>query len=275
MNMTKLRIALPAVAGLLIAAGMSSAAKADLLQFGINPGTLGGVNQTFTADALNWNTAATVTQNAGGTQTEVGWATLTNASLGGVTALSFGPGTNQGIYVQYTANVNLNSFTPGSLGQVTSFTFSVFGDIGNNDTFHGASTTTPGAGTVTVNPPADVLLATGVLVPGANNTAGFNSQGGPSFSVLSTFNLTAAGAGVFTNPSPFYTLVFNSSTSSQGGNVVLPTALNGLAANQVAISSVINSSFLIPEPSSLLLFGSALMGLGAFVMRRRKSANLS
>ena len=260
--MARFRSALSAVAGLVMAAGVSSAARADLLPFAINPVSIGGTNASYTADALNFSTVAVVSQTGVGTQTETGYAQVNALTLAGNTVIPNGGLDNTWlIYVTYTATVSLGSFAPGSSGPVTTFAYDMYADIGVNDTYNNTGNSHGAAiGTVT-NTGGDILLASGTET-GSGNTAGFNSHGGPEFSVLANFDLTAAGDAVFVSPSPFYQFVFAASTSSQGGNVSAPGAF-GLNPNQVAISSDINSSFEVPEPSTLVLFGSALIGLGA------------
>jgi hypothetical protein len=258
-----LRNTLLAAAGFVVAIGMSPNAHASLLPFTIDSVPAGGTSALLNADALNFSTVAVVTQN-GGVQHEQGYAQLNVLTLGGNTVTpNGGLGNNWLIYVTYNADVTLGSFANGSIGPVTSFTFSMFADMGVNDTYNNAGTN---IGTVT-GTSGDQLIGTGSL-SGSNNTAGFNSNGGPEFSVLSTFGLTSFGDTIFTAPVPFYDFLFSASTSSQAGNVT-----PGPGNNQVSITSQINSSFEVPEPASLALLGSGLFALGGLNWRSRRQSH--
>ena len=104
--MARFRSALSAVAELVMAAGISSAARADLLPFAINPSSIGGTNASYTADALNFSTVAVVTQTGASTQSETGYAQLNSLTLAGNTVIPNGGLDNTWlIYVTYTATV--------------------------------------------------------------------------------------------------------------------------------------------------------------------------
>ncbi len=122
---------------------------------------------------------------------------------------------------------------------------------------------TKGATTFTFNPNGDVLttIATGTGINGQGTPASAGNLSG-AFGQTTTFALNAIGAELFTSPSPFYPLSFQ---SGQLEAIQIPTA-----ASTVLVTGSLNANFLpIPEPADLALVGIALLGLGLAVKRRR------
>ena len=213
------------------------------------------------------------------------------------------------IYVLFQGTVNgITGFSAGQTGIVNpgDYVFAMYADIGLDDTFNPGTTnaaggTTPTVGGTTGN---DVLLAVGTSLAGSVGFAPVT--GAPFFNVVANFvlcdgvagegklggtTITSPNASVsmsnyfggaaqtcgtfnslnyFVSPSPFYSISLNSSISGSGANLSTigsgpPNAtLNGVVADINFVG--------VPEPSTLLLFGSGLLGLGMFARRRRSQA---
>jgi len=300
--MSKFRVhLLGTVAGLAIAgtASLAAATPAFTIYPDAIPGITGYTSQTETD--FNGTSDALIQQTGATTQTETGWVqggSFTNNGAGSnftTTGLLTEPGVanTYNLYITFTATVTgITGFGAGQTGSIApgGFTYTVFADIGDNDTFT-AGTTGPTGGTsptVTDVGSNDVVVAVGTDLSGS---AGFQaSTGAPTFDTVSDLILcdgttgqgklggktvAAAGCGTFdallyfTSPSPFYDLDFDSNTAGSVSD--LTTDPTGTPANATLNGIVVDINFAnIPEPSSLLLFGSAMLGLGVVARRRRK-----
>jgi hypothetical protein len=210
------------------------------------------------------------------------------------------------LYLLFQGKVNgVNNFGPNQTGVIApgDYSFALYADINANDVFtpgstNGASGVNP---TVTGTTGDDVLLAVGSSVFGG---AGQNAIGAPGFSVIANFIICngTPGSGTlggdtipspnasvtmsnwnggaaqscgtfnalnyFVSPSPFYKLSFNSATPGSANDITI--AANG--QNAVINGIVADINFVsVPEPSTVMLFGSGLLGLGMFARRRRNS----
>jgi PEP-CTERM motif len=262
----------------LIAAGVGaivavigvSSAMADPV-FTIDPTSIVPAGSAVQASDLAYYSNATIVQSTATTQTETGYAYITTITNNGATVdptisrnvtppYGFAPPTTTyGLYFTYTATVSgVTGFGPNAgVGTVTGFDFNLYADIGDDDTFNPGNYSTTA---VTGNTANDVLLASGSLESGA---AGFQAvTGAPTFSALDSFIVDDPA--FFTEPNPFYNLVFTSTTAASSSDVSVNST--GTAATLNGINGGVN---FVPEPLTLSLFGAGLVGAGA--LRRRKS----
>jgi hypothetical protein len=277
--------------------------------FTINPNALPGISG-YTPQVesdYNGSSDALIQQTGPTTQMEVGWVqgqSFTNnggSSNFTTTGMLTEPGISNtyNIYILYQATINgISGFTPGQSGTIApgGFTYEVLADDGDNDVFAAG---TPGANggtdpSVTGVAPADIVLAVGYSLAGS---AGFQSvTGAPTFDVVSTFILCdgtpgegllggvtvttgAADCGsfnstaYFTNPNPFYNVALDSTTAGSASNFTpFVGSLNpGAPPNGTLNGIVADVNFeTVPEPSTLLMFGFGMLGLGFLARRRNK-----
>ncbi len=266
-----------AVAGITTMAAMSAAGAAPVIVT-LNPSAVGLSTQgPFQADNYSLSDFATASiDNATGAFTESGTLRLNTWLLGSQTIGSatsgLGNGTgagSYGLYITFTATGNLPGFTPGTPpppvnGSFSSISYSLLGDPGNTNTVDPT-------GVLTDNGAADILLATGGLSGGFPNAVGITGAGVPTADVLLTLVKTAAGSAYIAPPTvgqqeiSFTNTVSVATFTNLGASTGL--AINGGGGN----GTFAVSSTPIPEPASLLVVGSGLVGLGLVRRFRKKS----
>lgn len=267
---SKTILALSAAAALF---GSASAFAAPTSSGVFNPFTVNAPDgKTFTADKITGNYVEVATFNPDGTfNVSLEWTAGQFVANGGQTALSpktTGLGFDYGMYALYTASGTVSQDpTTGA----TTFTFTpgtgslqLFLDKNADTTIDGNPSS--GTGSFSLgNTSDDVLIASGNPLSGQGTlnpslpTCGANGINCGSFGSTTSFALNSTGAAIFTDPSPFYSLSFQSgqlNNFSPTGTQTINGSLDVVFSGQV------------PEPASLGLLGLGLLGLG--VVRRRK-----
>lgn len=265
------------VAGSVLAAGGAHAFPI----FSITPSVYGGPAGTLVGDKFNGDyreiiTFGTTNINTGITPFDVSIrfiaATLANTNNGDAfNAIQTGLGVNYGIYGLYVGHGDATTIVATTSFSQTSGSLRVFVDPGS------AVLTNPNAPNTTFVDPAtgasffttfgttgidDQLIATGSLISGSGSqTLPCSNQNCGSFGQTTSFALQNTGPTYFTSPNPFYNVSFQ--TGQFNG---IPVTSGGRSIVNGSLDVEFNR---VPEPTSIALFGLALVGLG--VVRRRKS----
>jgi len=253
------------------ALGAAYSASAALPPFTLNPAgsapPLAGT--AVRADNIIISDYSTV-RLTGPTFSDSGFLSVQSFQLGGTTVLAPGLNSTYGLFFEFTGAGSVTPADPSTtptLGQFTSLNYTLYGYNGPAATFGFDGSNNP---TTSVAAAARVALATGSLMPGANQSSVGTSPHSPSFDAFASANLTflptAAAGSFFQDPSPFYNVAVSSFINSP--TQVTPFA-GGFRITQGG--GPVNFPSPVPEPETYALFLAGLAAVGWTARRRRPS----
>lgn len=275
---TRKRLAAVAAMGGLGLAATSAWAQPVYPDFQVDPSAytnpLLGVSP-FTADKITGNYTETITVSSGGSfDASILWQAgqfAANDGTVGLNASTTGIGVPYGLYGLFQGSGTVTVSGSTATFALASGSLNLYIDQNGSDSFSAPTTgsdnyTSSGTGA------NDVLVATGGLISGsghqdltcATNPNPNSSINCGSFGQSISFALTdPAGTGFFVDPSPFYSM---SMQSGQFNSAPIPPSSGSLTDHTNGSLDVVFVA--VPEPSTLLILGMGLLGMG-LVMRKR------
>jgi hypothetical protein len=248
--------------------------------FSWDPNAVGAGNGTasaltFSGDNIHYTDYANATIFSGTNFTETGVLQVDTISLAGVTTSITGAlGGGYGLYFQFTVTGTGSFNASGNYqGSISNVSYSMLLDPHTGDTITNSGSNGPH--TLTDGGTADIVLATGSLTNGPNPNIVSVVDNVPTASANTTFN--AANSPFFVNPTgPQYLLMdIILSETFTNTTTVETTGPCSVGSPNVCIDihgGNGNATFSVPEPTTLSIFGAALLGLGFAKRRKNKKA---
>ncbi|SCX05021.1 PEP-CTERM protein-sorting domain-containing protein [Nitrosomonas eutropha] len=267
---------IPAILGGLGILGISSQALAYQV-FTVSPSYITGnsAHNDFQADSLAGTASGQIILNAStNTAAESGYIDFSNFALAGSTV---GAGISRitvdyGIYLTFDLTTSLSSGSFGTTGStytLDTLTFTMYADPNLDTAFTQATLTNPASvgGTIA----DDFILATGSLITGESAII----QGGVALNSYTDFLTSPAGQSFFSQPNPFYDLMFNAFNNTGDAVAFNYDTATGCLTGEciVAVKSGVGTfdfqGSVVPEPATLALLGIGLLGFGTSRLRKK------
>lgn len=241
---------------------------------GASPSLNSGVSSIVHNNQVISDFSTTVINATTGAFTDTGYLPISEFQLNGAHVSSGGLGTNYSLYYAFTAtgtfyyngkpgfNPSASTASPDS-AIFTALTYSLVGTNGTTSFSFGTNTANP-----TITAATGTTLATGSLSPSGGST-GSVGNGTPSAQVLATFNPLSSESGFFVTPPATGYVGLNLDSSFTNTTSVVSIADSGGDYYLQVNGGGGNANFAVPEPASVALLGTSILGLG-LVARRKK-----
>jgi hypothetical protein len=251
-----------------------SASAQPLPPFTLNPaGTVPPLaGQQVRADNIIISDFSTV-RLTGATFSDTGFLSVQSFQLGGTTVQAPGLNSTYGLFFEFAGTGTVTAGNPATaptFGQFTSLNYTLYGYNGGPATFGFDGADNP---TTSVGVASRVALATGSLLPGANQSSVGTTPQSPSFNAFASANMsftpTAAAGSFFLDPNPFYGVAISSFINSPSQvSPLLGGFATGFRITQGGGS--VNFTSPIPEPETYALFLAGLAAMGWTARRRQR-----